>query len=212
MLREYNDALVNFWEELFKKTNDVKLSYEIAGIKKDRGNTIAYKKEAVYYIRHHIVSAIISLNNIKTESPCVAEFLNVPQYYHYYCDHLLFSIGQIGSRFIETSRMSYFQRSLVHANRKLFNFREGKYKNLSNKEARNIIEHIDERDMVVIEDNSGVGGFNVILSSGEKEIEDLRRRRDTHIYTLDLVEKKLLLFNTKNKKEIDIELDDVSIG
>ena len=67
----------------------------------DRG----YEAETSYYLNFQIISALASLAKIDSfndsygwENPC--------QYYHYYTDHLLFSIGQITNRFQVNNRDS----------------------------------------------------------------------------------------------------------
>jgi len=209
MMEEYTTVLIDFWNELFQVTNTIKLPYDRAGINTTLSSPLAFEKEAVYYIRHHINSAKISISKILDHDPFCDEFHDKIQYYHYYCDHLLFSIGQIGTRFIETRGNNPKKREMIQINRKNFGFKESVYKNLSNKEARNVIAHIDERGISIIEKFGGVGGFNVIFPNAKEEIKNLKNRRETHLYTLDLIENKILLYNTNNKKQIEIVLDDL---
>ncbi len=88
-------------------------------------------------------------------------------------------------------------------NRGNYQFSEANYPILSDKHARNTIEHIDEHNQVIISKKHGVGGFNVIDSETDMNlIQELKSSRDTHIYTLDLVNKELLI----HRKDIDITI------
>lgn len=54
----------------------------------------SYEIETTYYLDFQIASALFSINKMvsKTDDPF---WKNKCQYYHYYSDHLLYSIGQI---------------------------------------------------------------------------------------------------------------------
>ena len=78
----------------------------------DRG----YEAETSYYLNFQIISALASLAKIDSfndsygwENPC--------QYYHYYTDHLLFSIGQITNRFQVNNRDSEKEKERKTLNR-----------------------------------------------------------------------------------------------
>lgn len=89
-----------------------------------------------------------------------------------------------------------------------YRFDENKYKILSNKHSRNIIEHIDERNMLKIKERKAVGGFNVIFNdSNPKMINSLINNREFYPYTLDLVEHKVLFYDVqKEPKQFEINL------
>lgn len=55
-----------------------------------------YEVETSYYLNFQIISALASLAKIDSFTDSY-EWENRCQYYHYYTDHLLFSIGQIRS-------------------------------------------------------------------------------------------------------------------
>ncbi len=64
-----------------------------------------YEAESAYYIDFQITSALYSLEKICSNSEINHPlFKNKYQYYHYYCDHLIFSLGQISSRFSITDK------------------------------------------------------------------------------------------------------------
>ena len=180
------------------------------------GDDKPYEAEAAYYLNFQIKSALASLD-------CLSSYLgdfaweNRCQYYHYYCDHLLFSMGQIANRFLivdekkienlsKEKKKQILERNVQNRkNRINFEFSEASFPILSEKHARNVIEHIDEYNRYIIDENHGVGGFNLIdEKEDEKLISDLRKRRDTHPYTLDLLDGKLLV--RYNRKDIDIDL------
>ncbi len=157
----------------------------------------ANEQETNYYLHFHLVSALISLDYIYNCKYSDSDmFESKEQYYHYYTDHLLYSLGQIAERFREnsnpTSTNDYFVRRA--ANRNNYGFDKNTYPILSNKVFRNTIEHIDEHNIEVIKKHRGVGGFNIIDENTSKElINTLRNRRYTHPYTLDLLLKQLYI-------------------
>ena len=157
----------------------------------------AYEAETSYYLHFQLVSALISLDHIyNCKYSDNALFESKAQYYHYYTDHLLYSLGQIAERFRESKDSNntndYFVRR--SANRKNYGFDNNNYPIMSNKAFRNTIEHIDEHNIEVIKKQDAVGGFNIIDENTSKELIDtLRNNRDTHTYTLDLLFKQLYI-------------------
>ena len=132
------------------------------------------------------------------------------QYYHYYTDHLLYSLGQIAERFRGSnnpnSSNDYFVRR--SANRNNYGFDKNNYPILSNKAFRNTIEHIDEHNIEVIKKHDVVGGFNTIDEETPQELKDtLRNKRDTQTYTLDLLLKQLYI--ERNETPLTMRLDDL---
>lgn len=163
------------------------------GVYADCGDK-AFEKETTYYLNFQILSSLASLERLDLYDDRFS-WENRFQYYHYYCDHLLFSIGQISNRFIITPR----DKNHTIKERKGFNsanyqFVEHDFPILSDKRARNMIEHIDEHNQSIIENHHGVGGFNLIDTETDSGLaNDLRSRRDTHPYTLDLIRRELLI-------------------
>ena len=168
----------------------------------------AYELEANYYLHFQLVSASISLDHIYyckyTDKDL---FESKEQYYHYYTDHLLYSLGQIAERFREnnnpnTSNDYFVRRS---ANRNNYRFDNLSYPILSNKVFRNTIEHIDEHNIEVIKKHKGVGGFNIIDdSTPESLVNTLRNKRDIHTYTLDLLLKQLYIERDETSLTMEI--------
>lgn len=171
----------------------------------------AYELEASYYLHFQLVSALISLNHIYNCKYSDSDlFESKAQYYHYYTDHLLYSLGQIAERFREsnnpTSTNDYFVRR--SKNRNNYGFDNNNYPILSNKVFRNTIEHIDEHNIEVIKKHNGVGGFNTIDEDTPEELTDtLRNKRETHTYTLDLLLKQLYI--ERNETPLTMQLDDL---
>ncbi len=76
---------------------------------------------------------------------------------------------------------------------------------------RNIIEHLDERNVKTMMESRGVGGFNVIFSDSDSDMVDaVTSHREFYPYNLDLVNKKMLFYNIQAKaddvKEFDIDI------
>lgn len=165
-----------------------------------------YEAESAYYIDFQITSALYSLEKIFSNSEINHPlFKNKYQYYHYYCDHLIFSLGQISSRFSITDKEKEDLRKRKEANIRNFSFSEDKYPMLSKRIVRNTIEHIDEHNQKVITKYRGVGGFNVIDNEiDEKVHQALINRRYLHPYTLNLITNELWIM--RNEEEYDLDL------
>ena len=93
----------------------------------DRG----YEAETSYYLNFQIISALASLAKIDSFNDS----------YHYYTDHLLFSIGQITNRFQVNNRDSEKEKERKTLNRGNYQFSEDRFPLLSDKKARNVVEH-----------------------------------------------------------------------
>ena len=171
----------------------------------DRANEV----ETNHYLKFYIKSALISLRMLTNyNSMDDSVFESKAQYYHFYTDHLLYSIGQISERFrlkakpLENEKEYYERRKI---NRNNYKFSDEEYPILSNKLFRNTVEHIDEYNINVIENNIGVGGFNYIDESIHEELVNiLLSERKNHIYTLNLL--KMELYITRDKKELTLDL------
>ncbi|MBR7033054.1 MAG: hypothetical protein IKI03_05435 [Clostridia bacterium] len=151
-------------------------------------NNRPFEFESAYYLDFHITSALVSICHLTSNNDSVfSEFENKYQYYHYYSDHLLFSLGQIANRFIITRNDSSKMKTMKIMNSKTFIFDSLTYPLLSNKKVRNAVEHIDEHNHNVIEEIGGVGGFNIIdKETNESIIEALKNNKKAHRYTLNL--------------------------
>lgn len=171
----------------------------------------AYELETSYYLHFQLVSALISLEHIYNCKYSNNDlFESKAQYYHYFTDHLLYSLGQIAERFKEcngsNSTNDYFVRR--SANRNNYGFDKNDYPILSNKAFRNTIEHIDEHNVKVIKKHDAVGGFNTIDEDTPEKLKDtLRNKRHTHTYTLDLLLKQLYI--ERNGTSLTMKLDDL---
>lgn len=174
-----------------------------------RNDDIAYEAETTYYLKFHIKSALISLHMISHYDPKDdIMFDSKAQYYHYYSDHLLYSLGQIAERFRLKEKPSakekeYYERRKI--NRNNYQFSDKDFPILSNKDFRNTVEHIDEHNINVITEHIGVGGFNYIDNSTSDEFNNtLLSNRNSHIYILNLC--KMELYITRNGKELTLDL------
>lgn len=164
-----------------------------------------YDYEANYYLDFQIFSALKSLDylNSKCEE---SEWKNKCQYYHYYTDHLLYSIGQISNRFIIGKFDNSFTQNRKNANRRNFEFDEDKYPIISDKSARNMVEHIDERNQDIIKNHNGVGGFCLIdVDTNSELVDKLKNKKATQPYTLDLINKELLIRNKEDDLVISLD-------
>lgn len=171
------------------------------------GNDKSFEVESAYYLNFQILSALFSMNCLFSENND-KKWTNKYQYYHFYSDHLLYSVGQIANRFVITGKDKDIKLERKLINRTNYRFDESSYPILSDKRSRNMIEHIDEYNQKIILEKRGVGGFNLIDNYTDLSlITIIRSNRDTHPYTLDLLDQKLLIrWKTKN---LDISLVDL---
>ena len=166
-----------------------------------------YEMESSYYLNFPIISALYSIERLLEYQD--SSFENEYQYYHYYTDHLLFSIRQIANRFvINEGKDKGIKLERKKANRTNFCFSDELYPILSNKAIGNTIEHIDEHNQSIIKKEQGVGGFNVVFDGLDERIaKAILTKRKVHPYTLDLINRKVLI--VRKEKEIDFGLDDL---
>ena len=177
------------------------------GVYSDSGEK-SYERESHYYIDFQISSALISIDNILNGNFNSTSFKNKYEYYHYFCDHLLYSIGQISNRFIITKKDKGLVLERKKMNLQNFNFSTNTFPILSDKRARNMIEHIDEYNQTIIFEHHGVGGFNLIEEDTQEElVKILETTKNVHPYTLNLKEKELYI-RYKND-DIIIGMDDL---
>ena len=85
----------------------------------------SYEVESCYYLEFQIKSALISLKKLEQEID--TDFDSKYQYYHFYVDHLLYSLGQIGNRFIATDKDRGLNLERKNANCINFEFTQEKY-------------------------------------------------------------------------------------
>lgn len=167
---------------------------------------LPYEKESSYYLEFQITSALISIQKLSAFSD--SAFHNKYQYFHYYADHLLYSIRQISNRFVSGNSEENINKKRIAANRRNFEFTDDKYPLLSSKQAGNTIEHIDEHNQKKIKSHNGVGGFNLIDTDTDSNlVHTLLNSRKIHPYILDLVNNKILI--TRGETEINIDLTDL---
>lgn len=164
-----------------------------------------YEWETTYYLDFQIFSSLKSIEKLFNRPADIDELKQQAQYYHYYLDHLFYSIRQISSRFVINGKDNDDMKKRKEQNRTNYQFSDSAFPVLSSKQAGNTIEHLDEHNAKVIIKNRGVGGFNFIdKTSNQKLISALTERRNQHPYILDLINCKVYI--QRNEKEISIDL------
>lgn len=165
----------------------------------------AYEYESTYYLRFQIKSALACLAHFDSYSDS-CDWDNRCEYYHFYADHLLYSMGQISNRFVHCNGDTTIDTERTTRNCSNYFFSEKDYPILSKKLARNTIEHLEQYNNLIIANSRAVGGFNVIDDETDPSVVDtLRNRRDAHPYTLDLLRKELLIRKKKDDLTISLE-------
>ena len=183
----------------------------------DSGEERPYEVETTYQLKYYVSSALISIDYILSPvEEMMGRFKNKVEYYRYYIDGLFNFLGLINDRFFckPSSRDSDLQekkKERVVLNKNNYQFTEQEFSILSNKIPRNIIEHLDERNVKTMMESKDVGGFNVIFEDSDADmVAAIESHREFYPYTLDLVNKRMLFYDTQAKptdvKEFDIDI------
>ena len=181
------------------------------GVYLDNMEERPYEVETTYQLKYYISSSLVSINQILQPSDDnIKLFDNKIQYYRYYVDSLFYFLGLINDRFVckynKADDMSQKKVERIKLNRNNYHFSEEEYIVLSNKMPRNVIEHLDERNVKTVMKNRGVGGFNVFFEDSDPEmINVINSNREFYPYNLDLINKKVLFFNVQAKADDVIE-------
>lgn len=176
-----------------------------------------YEVETTYQLKYYITAALISIECIlEPIDVIVSKFENVVQYYRYYVDNLFNFLGLINDRFVykdnrKDKDVKQKKEERVKLNRNNYQFMGEEFGTVCNKVPRNIIEHLDERNVKTMLASSGVGGFNVIFEDSDSDmVTAIQSNRKLYPYNLDLKNKKVLFYNIQAKleeeKEIDIDI------
>lgn len=90
-----------------------------------------FEVETCYHLLFQIHSIRVCINRLKADrkNANLPEWRNECEYYHFYCDHLLFSLGQISNRFVINSNKGKVKER-IETNRKNFSFNETDYPRL----------------------------------------------------------------------------------
>ena len=161
--------------------------------------------ETTYYLKYNIERALYSLEKIlKSEIDCDG-FSNRCVYYHFYIDNLLNSVGHIRRRFfnnnvtldkIERNRKEYDYNSIDE-----YGVMTCKYPIINGNEIRNFVEHIDEKDEILMNMGLYNGCFNVIYEGMDEQLKKAllsNERRQNNLLNLLTKEYSILTVN-KNR-------------
>lgn len=161
--------------------------------------------ETTYYLKYNIERALYSLEKIlKSEIDCDG-FSNRCVYYHFYIDNLLNSVGHIRRRFfnnnvtlakIERNRKEYDYNSIDE-----YGVMTCKYPIINGNEIRNFVEHIDEKDEILMNMGLYNGCFNVIYEGMDEQLKKSllsNERRQNNLLNLLTKEYSILTVN-KNR-------------
>lgn len=161
--------------------------------------------ETTYYLKYNIEKALYSLEKIlKSEIDCDG-FSNRCVYYHFYIDNLLNSVGHIRRRFfnnnvtlakIERNRKEYDYNSIDE-----YGVMTCKYPIINGNEIRNFVEHIDEKDEILMNMGLYNGCFNVIYEGMDEQLKKAllsNERRQNNLLNLLTKEYSILTVN-KNR-------------
>lgn len=159
-----------------------------------------------YQLKYLVETALLSLDLIESpDNIAVKKFVNRAQYYRFYLDHLFYCFGQINDRFVmkyvKDQKVQMIKAEYIKLNRTNYRFTEEQFEILSKKLPRNIIEHLDERNLATIKKRSAVGGFNVISENSDLEmIESINKFPECYPYTLNLINKTVIFYDIQQKQ------------
>lgn len=167
-----------------------------------------YKFETTYYIRYNSSKALFAIS--KLFGPFKGNLEERCFYYHVYLDLLFESVGQLINRFnpIKKHDSNIWNNIENQAKntRKEYGYDIGAYKLLKDKDFRNFIEHIDEKDEVLVNENKFFGTFNLIYPHmNKKSKEELLDDKKPQNNLLNLIDKTYTIYfvnNRNNKKGI----------
>ena len=175
--------------------------------------------ETTYYLKYNIEKAIYSLEKIMKVKIDFSEFSNRCVYYHFYVDNLLNAIGHIRRRFfnnkanqerIERNKKEYNYIFINEQGKKIYN-----YPIIGDNSIRNFIEHIDEKDEMLMKMGVYNGSFNVIYKGMNQQIKkDLLNSEKKQNNLLNLLSKeyKILTINNNNNVVREYKLDLIELN
>lgn len=148
----------------------------------------SYEAEATYYLGFQILSALFSINQLLSETDNFA-WDNRCQYYHYYSDHLLYSVGQIANRFIISNKDKGLILKRKEMNRNNYRFSDKAYPIISDKRARNMIEQPIKNNSELLINMSykrKLPGKNKLIQEETRYIKIAIRNTDEKSVSIDI--------------------------
>ena len=169
-----------------------------------------YKNESAYYLKYNSAKGIYAIEKLfeifegNTQEKCF--------YYHMYLDLLFQSVGMIINRFKPHKRSgNLFEQA--KSNRIEYDYNKNNYPLLNNKSFRNFIEHIDERDEKLIDNNMYNGTFNLIYPNMDiKTKKELLNSVKPHNNLLNLEDMTYTILDSDNKDVPNIEKKIININ
>lgn len=165
-----------------------------------------YEFETAYYLKYNLEKAHYAIEKIYSKNINFQDYCNKCVYYHIYIDLLMEAIGQIRSRFNKGIKNKEYN-DIRENNCKSYDFRKDNFPILYEKEFRNFVTHIDERNIDFILENKGVGGFNVIFEDTTESEKEAYLNFKLQNNTLDLVNKIYYIYSNKKNKMMNLKLD-----
>ena len=132
-------------------------------------NEHLHKRETTYYLNYNSQKGLYAIEKLSED------YEGTPQEkcfnYHIYLDLLFESVGMIINRFKPQKKsgniLMQSQNNCIE-----YEFDSKNYPLLNDKSFRNFIEHIDERDEILIENKVYYGTFNLIYFNMDGKIKD----------------------------------------
>ena len=167
-------------------------------------NEIQYQREHCYYIRYNTKKALYALDKLCNDYN--GDIQEKCFYYHVYLDLLFEAVGLIINRFKLKKEMENKNIGIqIKNNCQEYDFTEERYPLLNDKKFRNFIEHIDEKDAMLIENEKYFGTFNLIYHNMDvklkKELLDTEKQQNNLLNLEEMTYTILNSYNNEIKKK-----------
>lgn len=165
-------------------------------------NENIYQMENCYYIKYNTKKALYALDKLCDNYN--GEIQEKCFYYHVYLDLLFEAVGMIINRFKPQKKNGNI---ILQAENNCieYNFSEEKYPLLNDKKFRNFIEHIDEKDETLIDNELYFGMFNLVYPNMDakvkKELLDTEKQQNNLLNLEDMTYTILNSYNSEIKKK-----------
>ncbi len=167
-------------------------------------NQHLYIQESAYYLKYNSTKGLYAIEKI-----CEKFEGNVQDncfYHHVYLDLLFESVGMIINRFKPHSQAGEKIKMQAKNNCVEYEYNKENYPLLNDKSFRNFIEHIDEKDEILIENKNYYGTFNLVYEGMDDKIKnDLLSKEKQQNNLLNLEDMTYTILDSNKGKEIFIE-------
>lgn len=173
-------------------------------------NESLHKKETTYYLKYNSDKGLYAIERLYENYEGTLQ--EMCTYYHMHLDMLFQAVGMIINRFNPQKKKGNIL--LQSENNCIeYDFNTENYPLLSDKSFRNFIEHIDERDEILIEKKAYYGTFNLIYPHMDNKLkEELlnENKQQNNLLNLENMTYTILDIEKNDTKDIVKKVIDIS--